>query len=219
MFLDLSKAFDTIDNKILYKNLNGTKYEERKTLEWFKIYLTIEYNMSNTIISNLKYMIWHAEYHRDLFWVRYYCVRSCKSILFADDTTLCASSVNISQLYNMKQSTQILSCSRSGFEQINYLSMLVKHIVSSLNVFKCNNIYITGSFEVKIGNSIVEKENCAKCLGILIDSKLEWHDDIRYVQNKMQSALFAMWRVKQILNTNFWKFCIIYWSVHTLIMK
>ena len=32
---------------------------------------------------------------------------------------------------------------------------------------------ITGSFEVEIGNEIIEKANCAKFLVILIDSKLE----------------------------------------------
>ena len=35
-----------------------------------------------------------------------------------------------------------------------------------------------------------------------IDSKLEWHDHIKYVRNKISSSLYAMRKVKYILTTN-----------------
>ena len=47
---------------------------------------------------------------------------------------------------------------------------------------------------------IIERKNVVKFLGIYICSKLEWHDHINYINNKLNSSLYAMRKIKHPLN-------------------
>ena len=200
VFFYLSNAFDTIDNKIIIDKLEWYGVRGR-ALEWFKGYLNnrqqyIQYNYFKSEIHDISCGVPQGSVLGSLLFIIYTndlpnCLKSWKAILFADDITLYASSANISQLYETINSDLELL---TEWFRANKWSLNVgkTHYV----VLKYNNLDITGSFEVKIGNKIIEKENCVKFRGILIDSKLEWHDHIRYVQNKMQIALW--WSAHQL---------------------
>ena len=45
-------------------------------------------------------------------------------------------------------------------------------------------------------------ENVIKFLGVYIDEKLQWHDYMNYIKNKLDSSFYAVRKVKDILNTN-----------------
>ena len=44
-------------------------------------------------------------------------------------------------------------------------------------------------------------ENVIKFLGVYIDEKLQWHDHINYIKNKLNSSLYALRKMKTTLNT------------------
>ena len=121
------------------------------------------------------------------------CLKYSKAILFADDTTIYLSSSDIHYLY---KTVNIDLGSMTEWFRSNKLSLNVSktHAV----MFKQGHMNIPSNLNVKIGNQIIERKNVVKFLGIYIDSKLEWHDHINYINNKLK--LYAMIKIKHLLN-------------------
>ena len=106
-FLDLSKAFDTIDHDILLAKLE--LYGIRGiALDWFKSYLLnrkqyVSYNGSQSYQLNSKHGVPQGSVLGPLLFIIYTsdlpdCVDQAEIILFADDTTLYKSLTNLNNL-------------------------------------------------------------------------------------------------------------------------
>ena len=53
---------------------------------------------------------------------------------------------------------------------------------------------------IKIGNIIIDQKESVTFLEIHIESKLDWHDHIINVRNKINSSCYAINKVKHLLN-------------------
>ena len=187
MFLDLSKAFDTLEHTVLIKKLD--KYGIRGVAkEWFKDYLTnrkvrtkcsisssgkTEYSdyrelnygtPQGSCLGPLIFIIFTNDIHKQL--------DHCRSLLFADDTTVYKSHRNLQYLTwciedDMKRIIK--------WFRINKLTLNLEKTVCLLFQKQGQDKEIC----VQIADMVIKNTKETKFLGLWIDDHLKWTTHIQ----------------------------------------
>ena len=192
IFLDLSKAFDTVNHSIIIAKL--CHYGIRGiALEWFKNYLTNRKQMvkfNNTISSKEKitcgvpqgsvlgpllFLIYMNDIHK--------CSKILSFILFADDTNAFYSDTNVKAL-NQTLNNALIKVSK--WLQVNKLTLNIKK--TQVILFNAKNKKVKEPLKLKINGENIKQVNSTKFLGIIIDSKLTWKQHIAHIQHKISKT-------------------------------
>ena len=203
VFIDLSKAFDTIDHAILLRKLSN--YGIRGVaLEFIKSYLfgrtqCVEINGVRSEFKSITcgvpqgsslgpflFLLYINDLHR--------CTKLLKLLLFADDTTLIYSSRDLNELINIVN-TELVHLAR--WFNLNKLSLNASK--SNYMIFG-NRKKCPSHSDLMIGNSRLIQVRSTKFLGVIVDDKLSWTDHINTVNKKLSSAAFVIRNVRYKIN-------------------
>ena len=204
VFLDLSKAFDTVNHSILFSKLSKAGLTDA-TITWFKSYLyqRIQVTRVDNATSSAKYVsvgVPQGSVLGPLLFILYVndlpsCIKKCKVTMYADDTVLYFSSSTLSGLEeNLNADLEIL-CRYLNDNLLTLNAEKSKFVIfgstRKLNSFR--------EFSLEINAHNLERRDTFKYLGIKLNQNMSWSDQIDALSKKVSQRLGVLRCVKYLL--------------------
>jgi hypothetical protein len=193
IFLDFSKAFDTVNHKILLEKLSyyGIRGVANK---WVESYLSnrkqfTTYNGSNSSISNVKCRVPQGSILGPILFLLYIndlgtVSKLLSPIMFADDSNLFISDKNLQDIsQTLNQELPLLI----EWLRANRLSLNVDK--THIMIFGKKNITSHPPIDIKIDGKTLTVLEKTKFLGIILDSGLTWKDHVNYLTKKLSKSI------------------------------
>ena len=208
VFIDLKKAFDTIDHEIILRKLSYFGADQA-TAKWFQSYLSNRTQRCNvngnlSTASTVTCGVPQGSILGPLLFLMYIndlpnCLRVAAPRMFADDTSITLSAKTVADLKLAVTS------------ELNNLTCWLRANKLSLNVAK-TELMIIGSrqrlntqceeINISIDDRTIKRVDHIKSLGLTIDAQLSWSKHVDEISKKVSSAIGALKRVRPFIPTD-----------------
>ena len=202
-FLDLKKAFETVNHSILISKLY--KYGIRgNSLQWFKSYLAnrqqfVQIHTSKSNTETVTCGVPQSSILGPLLFILYINDLSNVSdvlfpILFADDTSVYIEAENESLVISILN------------EELEKINTWLKAIKLTLNLDKSHyRVFHRGKRKIdfdtpSLNHISLKRVKFTKFLGVIIDDQLKWSNHILYIKNKIAKGFGIILRARKFFN-------------------
>ena len=212
VFIDLKKAFDTVNHKILLKKMEHYGFRGTSNV-WFQNYLSereqfVTVNGAQSDMQEIICGVPQGSVLGPLLFLIFINdlpnATEFLTLLFADDTTFQLSGVDLDLLY---EKSNIELDKASQWFKANKLTLNVKKTKYMIFTEKNAKLDLTG-LNIKIADKTVDrigsdcKEKYFKFVGHVLDDKLTWVGHIEHICKKLASANYALNTSKNFLPLN-----------------